>query len=301
MRIALEKARRMTVVERLEAARKRAAAPSEKAIEAAFRRAVTAVSNARAKDIADAIASGNVLRLEQVLNWPEVGQPVFDAIMKPALVDMVSVGGAAEVRISLDRPLYALDITTPEAISWLRTSGAVSADQIKNARINALITYMEQAFRRGISVHEAALELKNLRIVGLNVQQVRAVANFRALLKQSGIVGAQAEKRINAYIARSLAYRAETIAMDLMTRAFAAGQRALWAQAVRDGFIDPKRAVVQWITLEDACRICVPLDRVTVPIGQPFPGGYLGPGDTHPRCRCMTILLPFGREQTLAA
>ena len=299
--VELAKARRLTQVERLVRARDRTSS-QQTTIEAAFRRAVTAVSaQARAKDIAEAIASGNVLRVEQVMNWPEFGQPIMDIVQRPALIESLQAGGAAEVRIILGRPLYALDITQSEAINWLRTAGYVALEQSTNVRREALLVYMEQAARRGLSVLEAARELRDLRIVGLTPRQVRAIANFGMSLKASGIVGEDAAKRVAAYVSRSLAYRAETIAMDLMTRAFAAGQRALWAQASREGFIDPRKAVQQWVSLEDACIICGALDRVVVQIGQPFPGGYMGPGDPHPRCRCMVLMWPNGVPVDLAA
>lgn len=301
MQFNIAKAGKLTAVERLARARDKVT-PLQNAIEDAFRLAVTEVSaQARIKDIAAAIFSGNSMQVEAVMNWPEFGQPIMDSVLKPALVESLEAGGAAEVKIILGRPLYALDITTPEAIEWLRGVGYTALAQSTNIRREAILVFMEQAALRGISVQQAAQELRDLRIVGLTPRQVRAIANFGAQLKTSGIVGQAAEKKMAAYVSRSLGYRAETIAMDLMTRAFAAGQRALWAQAIRDGIIDPKKAVQQWISLEDACPICESLDRVVVQIGQPFPGGYMGPGDPHPRCRCMVLMWPDGRSLTLAA
>jgi hypothetical protein len=296
------KARRLARVERLVLARTRALTPLESAMANAFRRAVTNVSaEARVKQIAAAIKSNSVLELEGVLNWPEFGQPIIDAVNRPALLKAMTASGAAEVRIILGRPLYALDITTPEAINWLRSAGIEALSQSEAVRLDSLRVFLEQAIQRGLSPLEAARELRDLRIVGLTARQVRSANNFARALKTSGVTGENAKRRLASFISRQLSYRAETIAMDMLTRAYAAGQRALWAQGVRDGYIDPRKAVQQWITLEDACPICVPLDRVVVPLDRPFPGGFLGPGDPHPRCRCMVIMLPFGVEHDLAA
>jgi hypothetical protein len=299
--LAVHKARRFTNVERMTRARARALDPLEREMESAFRRAVASVSgSARVKDLAEAIRAASVLDLEDVLNWPELGQPVVDAVNRPATIEAMSAAGTAESRITLGRPLYSLDITTPTAIDWLRTSGRQVLDRMTNVRRAALEEFLKVAAQRGLSPLQAARDLRELRIVGLNARQVRATLSFRARLRAAGVVGDVATKRLRAYVARQLNYRAETIAIDMLTRAFAAGQRALWAQGLADGYLD-RRAVQQWITLEDACEICVPLDGVTVPLGQLFPGGYAGPGDPHPRCRCMVVLWPFGLESRAAA
>lgn len=299
---ALEKARRLTAVERLAAARARASDPLEKAMEAIFRKAVTSVSGqARLKDLAEAIASARVLDLEDVLKWPEFAQPMIDGVNRDAMIDMIRAAGTAEARLTLGRPNYSLDITTPTAIDWLRTIGATSIRQMSNVRADALGAFLQQAAQRGLSQLQAARDLRDLRLVGLTARQVRAIYNFRQGLKAAGVPGEIGARRLRAYVSKQLNYRAETIAMDMLTKAFAAGQRALWAQAAADGLIDRSKAVQQWIVLEDACIVCAPLDGVTVPLGAVFPGGFEGPGDPHPRCRCMVILLPFGVEHSIAA
>jgi len=70
------------------------------------------------------------------------------------------------------------------------------------------------------------------------------------------------------------------------------GQRDLWEQAVKDGYLNGDEQQV-WITTPDdkLCDICEPLEGVTVGMDEDFPEE--GP-PAHPNCRCTIGLLAAG-------
>lgn len=62
------------------------------------------------------------------------------------------------------------------------------------------------------------------------------------------------------------------------------GQKALWDQAVADGYLTGNEEMVWIVTPDDKlCEICEALGDTTVPLGDEFPDG--GP-PAHPDCRC---------------
>ena len=64
-------------------------------------------------------------------------------------------------------------------------------------------------------------------------------------------------------------------------------------RSFRDGELADRiedRTAREWSALIDACERCWPLDGVRVGIGEPFPGGE-EPGEVHPRCRCIELLV----------
>jgi len=83
--------------------------------------------------------------------------------------------------------------------------------------------------------------------------------------------------------------RVRTIARTESMTAVNQGQRALWDQAVNDGYLDGDENQVWIVTPDDKlCDICDPLDGATAPLGKDFDED--GP-PAHPNCRCTIGLL----------
>ncbi len=85
--------------------------------------------------------------------------------------------------------------------------------------------------------------------------------------------------------------RSRLIATTEITNAYAEGE-LIAGRLLKKQFPDV-RVVKKWFTNNDdivrRCPICWPLHLVEVEINEEFPGGYLRPGETHPRCRCWIV------------
>lgn len=296
------KARSLTLAEQYLAARKRAVGPARAKLQAAWLKGVKASSamppgGARYRALLAAVKAGNVEAIDAALEWPTRAQPLITAAVQDVALEVQRQAGAAAVRLGLGASLggqpYSYDVTA--ALEWLRGEARESIAQLANVRRKALRTLLEQAVRTGASPTEVALDIVRLRLVGLRPDQIATLARFKAELKASGVPREIAARRLAKRSERALNYRIETIALDQTGRAYAAGQRTMWRQAVGDGLITP-RSEVEWVVV-DPCSICEPLAGVRVPVGQRFPGGRW-PAEVHPRCECMAILHPVvGRRR----
>jgi hypothetical protein len=86
--------------------------------------------------------------------------------------------------------------------------------------------------------------------------------------------------------------RVKTIAHTEAMTAANEGQKRLWDQAVKDGYLDGNERVVWIVTPDDKlCPECEALEDTTVSLGQEFSSG--GP-PAHPNCRC-TVGLVAGK------
>lgn len=188
------------------------------------------------------------------------------------------------------RPGRPLDVTTQEAVDWLRRDALSLVEDLSKRRRLSVSGLIEAGVAAGDTYQQVANRILRQGLIGLLPAQQRAVGNFRARRIKDGATRARAEKLAEAYAKQLLRYRAETIAKTEMAKAWAEGQIAGWRQAQRDGLIS-KRAQVEWVTV-DPCEICAPLEGKRAPVGGRFyPGGYRRPGDTHPRCECMLMLV----------
>lgn len=201
------------------------------------------------------------------------------------------------------RPGRPLDVTTQEAVDWLRRDALSLVEDLSKRRRLSVAGLIEAGLAAGDTYQQVANRILRQGLIGLLPAHQRAVSNFRARRIKDGIPRGRAEKLADAYAKQLLRYRAETIAKTEMAKAWAEGQIAGWRQAQREGLIS-KRAQVEWVTV-DPCEICAPLEGKRAPVGGRFyPGGYRRPGDTHPRCECMLMLvipaLSRGRSRSTA-
>lgn len=293
------KARRQTIAEQYLAARKRALGPLRAKQRAAFMRAVRASSDsAKLRRLTDAVASGRPEAIEAALNWPAVAQPIIDQALRSIAIEAAQYGGAAGIRLGIGNVLgarpFTLDIMHEAAADWFRSNSRIAVGRLANVRTEALRALLTEAANRGTEAPQVARDIMRLRLVGLHPRQIRMIANRAREMRLSNIPAPLAARRLQLLSDRQLRYRAETIAIDQTTRAYAAGQRLGWEQAQREGLID-RRAYAEWIVV-DPCEICEPYAGTTAPIGSRF-AGNLWPGEVHPRCECMAILHTGGRRR----
>lgn len=102
-----------------------------------------------------------------------------------------------------------------------------------------------------------------------------------------------------AFADKGLVDRAETIGDAESHTATETGKALSWMFLQRKGGL-PANALREWDTshLEDTCGICVPMDRVQVPLDQPFdtPAGKMWGPQAHPNCQCrVKLVVPIAK------
>lgn len=256
-------------------------------------------------EVRRALEANDLNAAAAAIPWEEIGEPILRTALPPLLRDGVEGAGRATARLLLedldvpDSP-FEFDVVRESAGRWIRTEAGTLIRDLGETRLESLRLILDRAILDSISPLDAARLIRDARLVGLTPRDATAVLNFRARQLRDGVRRDGVEELTRRYAKRLLNTRTEAIARTEMVRAYAAGQRELWAQALDQGVVGPE-ALQEWVTV-DPCRICAPLEGVTAPIGGRFyPGGYAGPGEPHPRCECMTILLPFGKERGRAA
>lgn len=100
---------------------------------------------------------------------------------------------------------------------------------------------------------------------------------------------------------RGLAARAELLGDAESHTATETGKALSWLYLQRRGGL-PDTAMREWDTshLEDTCGICVPMDRVQVPLDQPFetPAGKMWGPQAHPNCQCrVKLVVPIAKAE----
>jgi hypothetical protein len=126
-------------------------------------------------------------------------------------------------------------------------------------------------------------------MIGLNQQQGQAAWNYRKSLIDAGNSLEKVNSLTDRYAAKKLRERALTIARTETMEAINTGQRTEWRSAQRTGLLGPK-AEREWMTVDNACPICLPMDGVRVLLDG---GSFPVPGPpAHQRCRCTEGIKP---------
>jgi hypothetical protein len=106
-------------------------------------------------------------------------------------------------------------------------------------------------------------------------------------LLEGDITWAQARQELTDLFGEA---RVKTIAHTEAMAAANEGQKQLWEQAAKDGYLTGKESMIWIVTPDDRlCDICEGLEDMVVPLGESFPEG--GP-PAHPNCRCTIGLVP---------
>lgn len=190
------------------------------------------------------------------------------------------------------------DIVNPRALTAAARGAQLVRDVTDTTRrgIQATIT---RSIREGIPPDEAARLIRPT--IGLTDRQAMAVVNYRFSLLEAGSTPTAVAKAAEAYAAKLLRQRSETIARTETIKAGREGRNETWRQARAEGLLpdDPKR---RWVVTDDdrLCPACEKLQGIEVGLDEAFPrGGGDGP-PLHPKCRCTTVLVIPRRSRAAA-
>lgn len=180
--------------------------------------------------------------------------------------------------------VFRFDKTNPKAAEWARNHAAKLVSNVSGENRDAIRNAITNGFDRQVSVQSTAKTIRGF--IGLTSRDTQAVLN-RFKKDQASVGDVRAFSRADKYAEKLKRSRALTIARTETIRAANEGQVQLWEQAVKKGFLTGQEQR-QWITTENACPICGPLEGQTVGLREAFKtsvGNIDGP-PAHPRCRC---------------
>ncbi len=186
----------------------------------------------------------------------------------------------------------SFDQTNPAAVAWVKEHVAELIDlniiPESQAAIRAIIL---RSFEEGIAPMDAARLIREH--IGILPRHAEAVEKYRQELltkfrEQKLITAEQDAMRLaERYASKLINYRAKNISRTETLNASAAGQDALWQQAISEDLMDPAEWERVWIggETERSCKPCQNLSNTTAPMNGPFAGGIMRP-TRHPSCRC---------------
>lgn len=129
------------------------------------------------------------------------------------------------------------------------------------------------------------------KVAGVNANQAGPLLDLWEKAMEGGAAAEKAAKALVDAANKAVKDRAKTLTGDLLWDAVQAGRMAAGKQEQR-----ATNALVTktWRTAMDerVCETCGPLHGVTVPIDQPFPGGFMMP-KAHSLCRCHTDITVY--------
>lgn len=124
------------------------------------------------------------------------------------------------------------------------------------------------------------------KVAGINANQAGPLLALWEKAQEDGEAAGKVLAILDKLAEKAVKERSKTLTGDLLWDAVQAGRMAAGKQEQR-----ATNAVVTktWQTAMDerVCETCGPLHGVTVPIDQPFPGGFMMP-KAHSLCRCHT-------------
>lgn len=243
---------------------------------AAIRAYLAAIEEARVEavrePIAAALAAGRAEEVRRVIEeaWDRVARR-YRVAVAGQLLDALEAGGgiaAGGFRIELG---LVFDRTNPAAVTFAREHAAGLVTQVTTDLRATLRDEITRAFVEQVDVWETAGRIR--QVIGLRLDQQRALANYRAELKalqastrpvtkltrmrrlsSKGLTDARLEAWVERYRQRLLRQRAVLIARTEILAASNAGQLELWRQAVRDGQLGAG-ALKRWVVTPDD-RLC---------------------------------------------
>lgn len=182
------------------------------------------------------------------------------------------------------------DLRSPEAEKWIKDFSASEIKYINSANREAIRQIKLRAFQEGLTIQEQRALIK--QYIGLLPQHVRAVENYAASLKESGLDEASINRLSAKYRAKLLNYRANMIGVTEGMTASNEGLRQSNIGAVERGIISKDEYEQEWVVsgLKNVCDKCMAMSGKRAPIGGTFPNGSMGP-PIHPHDHCGTVLV----------
>ena len=197
-------------------------------------------------------------------------------IFKPALFNVLSVGGNAVVNQQVLKQEERFDPIGVAAVSWAEEHSAKLVTQITDRTMKAIRAYVAKGLNMGKSIKAIARELRPL--VGLTENQLFAVAHYHEhLIANYPEYTATRQKEMADVYARRLHRRRADLIAVTETR------DALW-EGVFQGFEQMGIDRVEGVSGSDACDWC--LDNIN---GQVMTIEEARALDTHPDCGCCWV------------
>ena len=132
---------------------------------------------------------------------------------------------------------------------------------------------------------------------GLNARQAATIVRETLALVEAGKPTAAIKRAMKRRVKQALEARAESLADALGREAISQARTALWEQAKKQGLLEAKKEVQEWVLREGLkhCPICGKMAGQRRPIGERFvsphdKSSYRAP-PVHPKCGCQLILV----------
>lgn len=187
----------------------------------------------------------------------------------------------------------AFDVTNPEAVTWAEERAGVLIKEIKDETLKSVRMIMKRAFTEGLPPRTSARLIRE--VVGLTSRQTASTLTYRDKLLKKGMKTLRVESLVKRYAEKLRKRRALVIARTETIAASNEGQRQLWLQAVKAGYLTGEEQR-EWIVTPDdrLCERCAVMDGQTARINEPFrpeTGKSVMSPPLHPNCRCATGLV----------
>lgn len=251
--------------------------------------------------LAKAVYSGDWREVFQTLPLGELDDAMRDG-MQAAGHALVKAGGIAAEQLlhEIDLPEGGEEMAdalkpTIDNDNVLGYVGTRTGDLIQNVTED-LQTNVQNAVAVGMTNNLSPRQVAGLirDNLPLNNRQQRSFEKYRDGLAATELPKGRQAELCERYRDALTDERATTIARTETQMAIAAGQRASWNEAQRQGLIG-YNSQKRWVTEVDPCAICKPMNGVMVGVNEMFtlPNGasvYSAPG--HVNCRCSCALQP---------
>jgi hypothetical protein len=182
------------------------------------------------------------------------------------------------------------DITSPEAIAWIKEYGANQITLINDTTKATIRDITRRGLEEGLSPQEQSKLIR--QHIGILPQHAKAAENYRKALLDSGMDQISVERLVAKRIKFYIKLRADNIGLTESHTATNEGSRQVNENAVERGIISKDEYEQEWLTAADdhRCSKCGGMQGKRAAIGGNFPGDGRGP-PLHNRCRCTNIVV----------
>ena len=203
---------------------------------------------------------------------------------------VVGAAAAEEVAEALGVP-FSFDVVNPAVIQELEQFGAGMVTNVSESTKAAIRAALVDSYSQGKSASKVAKEIRGL--IGLTERDARLAVKRREELLSMGFTEAQADAKMEKWIAKKIAQRAELIANNELVYAANRGQEMVWEAAEKAGLLVRGETYRMWIASGDerTCDECQMMQGELAPLGGEYKNGFYTPNDIHIACRCTEALV----------
>lgn len=245
------------------------------------------------KDLMEAWAAGQYAHLDKHIPWENLPKHFGRAgkQLKAAMYE-ASLHGQAHLPAPAKNMRWSIE--NPHIRSFVDTRVGKLIQDISNEGRAHVKEVIARSFQVAMTPKQVADEI--VGSIGLHKRYRQALRNYARKMQE--IYGRTDDyrpmmERINGYEDRLLSSRALTIARTEIRQASNHGQRTMWREAARQGYIQKEKAKRIWVVDGAPCEDCEPMDGEEAGLDEPFISeteGEVEPGEMHPNCECIEIL-----------